>query len=72
MERIWAPWRMAYVSNDLAGQGCIFCAGFPGTDDRERLILFRSEFSMIMLNRYPYTGGHLMVAPFAILPPRGL
>lgn len=61
MERIWAPWRMSYVSNNTPDQGCIFCPSEHG--DRERLILARSGNSLLMLNRYPYTGGHLMVAP---------
>jgi ATP adenylyltransferase len=63
MERIWAPWRMSYVSNSRVDQGCIFCPDSTGRGDRERLILTRSDHSLIMLNRYPYTGGHLMVAP---------
>lgn len=61
MERIWAPWRMSYVSNNTSHQGCIFCPSERG--DRERLILARSDNSLMMLNRYPYTCGHLMVAP---------
>lgn len=61
MERIWAPWRMSYVSNNTPDQSCIFCPLEKG--DRERLILARSDNSLLMLNRYPYTGGHLMVAP---------
>ncbi len=61
MERIWAPWRMSYVSNNTPDQGCIFCPSEKG--DRERLILARSDSSLLMLNRYPYTSGHLMVAP---------
>lgn len=61
MERIWAPWRMSYITNNTPDQTCIFC---PSEQvDRERLILARSELSLMMLNRYPYTGGHLMVAP---------
>ena len=61
MERIWAPWRMSYVSNNTPDQGCIFCPSEKG--DLERLILARSDSSLLMLNRYPYTSGHLMVAP---------
>lgn len=61
MERIWAPWRMSYISNNTLVQGCIFCP--DDIADRDRLILARSDTSLIMLNRYPYTGGHLMVAP---------
>ena len=63
MERIWAPWRQSYVSNDKSDKSCIFCPDLAGKDDRERLILARTENSLLMLNRYPYTGGHLMVAP---------
>lgn len=63
MERIWAPWRQSYVSNSKPHTSCIFCPDPAGKDDRGRLILARSTFSLLMLNRYPYTGGHLMVAP---------
>lgn len=63
MERIWAPWRQSYVTNAQADAGCIFCPDQAGRDDRERLILTRSDHSLMMLNRYPYSGGHLMVAP---------
>ncbi|HEY6838655.1 MAG TPA: HIT domain-containing protein [Geobacteraceae bacterium] len=61
MERLWAPWRIEYILNDKQ-DGCIFCP-IDGVDDRERLILHRSPLSLVMLNRYPYTNGHLMVAP---------
>lgn len=61
MERIWAPWRLSYVNKNTEAHGCIFCT--TGDDDRKRLILARSDHSLMMLNRYPYTGGHLMVAP---------
>ena len=63
MERIWAPWRQSYVSNETSDSCCIFCPHPAGKNDRERLILTRSGHSLMMLNRYPYTGGHLMVAP---------
>jgi ATP adenylyltransferase len=63
MERIWAPWRQTYVSNTKPDNGCIFCPEHTGKADQERLILARSNSSLLMLNRYPYTGGHLMVAP---------
>lgn len=66
MERIWAPWRVTYLSNNTPDHGCIFCPSEHG--DRERLILARSDNSLMMLNRYPYTGGHLMVAPLRHTP----
>ena len=63
MERIWAPWRMEYIENSKP-TACIFCFGDDNGHDRERLILHRSTLSVVMLNRYPYTNGHLMIAPF--------
>jgi ATP adenylyltransferase len=68
MNRIWAPWRQSYVSNSRPDKGCIFCVSLVGASDRERLILARSDHSLLMLNRYPYTGGHLMVAPVRHVP----
>lgn len=62
MERIWAPWRMTYLSNPIQEDGCVFCKAIEAVNnDRERLVLTRTEYALIMLNRYPYTCGHLMV-----------
>ncbi len=63
MERLWAPWRIEYILADKPA-GCIFCVGDNRDRDREVLILHRSTASLVMLNRYPYTNGHLMVAPY--------
>ncbi len=63
MERLWAPWRIEYILADKP-EGCIFCVGDNPEIDRERLILHRGVASLVMLNRYPYTNGHLMVAPY--------
>jgi ATP adenylyltransferase len=63
MKRLWAPWRIEYILDEKPG-GCIFCAVPDQKKDREKLILYRSSLSLVMLNRYPYTNGHLMVAPF--------
>lgn len=62
MERLWAPWRMEYITDDKF-HGCIFCSGPEQATDRERLILWRSPLSLVMMNRYPYSNGHLMVSP---------
>jgi len=65
--RIWAPWRLAYVkdaSKDIEEE-CIFCAKPAQGDDEANLIVHRGEHSFVILNLYPYTNGHLMVAPFA-------
>jgi ATP adenylyltransferase len=64
--RIWAPWRLAYVkdaSKDTEDQ-CIFCAKPGAGDDRSNLIVHRGERCFVILNLFPYTNGHLMVAPY--------
>jgi len=64
--RIWAPWRLAYVkdaSKDIE-EGCIFCAKPAADEDEANLIVHRGERCFVILNLYPYTSGHLMVAPF--------
>lgn len=61
MEVLWAPWRMEYIADPKA-RGCIFCAALEG-DARDRLVLGTSAASLVMLNRFPYQNGHLMVAP---------
>jgi len=65
-ERIWAPWRLEYVkdaSKDLE-EKCIFCAKAAEDDDEASLIVHRGERCFVILNKYPYTNGHLMVAPY--------
>jgi ATP adenylyltransferase len=64
--RIWAPWRLAYVKDASkdAEEQCIFCAKPGGDDDRASLIVHRGERCFVILNLFPYTNGHLMVAPY--------
>jgi ATP adenylyltransferase len=65
-QRIWAPWRLEYVkdaSKDKESE-CIFCAKPAEGDDEANLIVHRGERSFVILNKFPYTNGHLMVAPF--------
>ena len=64
--RIWAPWRLAYVkdaSKDIEEE-CIFCAKPAAGDDEANLIVHRGEHCFVILNKFPYTNGHLMVAPY--------
>jgi ATP adenylyltransferase len=63
MKVMWAPWRMEYILTDQKGGPCIFCPGEDRDQDEERLILFVGTLSMVMMNRYPYNNGHLLVAP---------
>ena len=62
--RIWAPWRLRYVSTANKQTECVFCAKPGEDDDRAALIVHRGERCYVILNLYPYTSGHLMVAPF--------
>jgi len=63
-QRIWAPWRLRYVKNAKTSTECVFCAKPGAGDDRENLIVHRGERAFVILNLFPYTNGHLMVAPF--------
>ena len=67
MNHIWSPWRMEYIESDKE-VGCIFCMAQEKEDGVENLIAFRGERAYVILNRYPYTSGHLMVVPFEHIP----
>ena len=66
-KRLWAPWRMTYISGaDNKDEGCIFCTK-PKQDrscDRGNLLLYRGERCFVMMNLYPYNNGHLMIVPY--------
>lgn len=75
MKRLWTPWRMAYLkpAQGTKKRGCIFCAKIRETNttgtrknakDRENLVVWRGERAFVVMNLYPYTNGHLMVAPY--------
>jgi ATP adenylyltransferase len=64
MEELWAPWRANYI-NGTPETKCIFCSRLQQKDDRNNLILHRGKKAFIILNRYPYNSGHLMIAPKA-------
>jgi ATP adenylyltransferase len=68
MDRLWAPWRLSYVTAAKAPAEdgpCFLCAGLADDDDRRHLIALRTERSVVVLNRFPYNNGHLLVAPRA-------
>ena len=65
MDFIWSPWRYDYLaSGGVKAPSCVFCVGEDRTHDAERLIVFRGTHNFIILNLFPYTSGHLMVAPY--------
>lgn len=71
MERLWTPWRFEYVSGSSAQPpGCLFCWAVEGGPERdaERLVLYRGKSNFVIVNRYPYNNGHLVVAPYAHVP----
>jgi len=63
VEQLWAPWRLEYVQSADEQPGCVLCraAELP---DEEGLVVHRGELAFVMLNKYPYAGGHLMAAPY--------
>lgn len=68
MKRLWAAWRMKYITNAEKETGCIFCNALTRRDDEQNLIVRRGERAFVILNKYPYTSGHVMVAPMAHQP----
>lgn len=63
-EVLFAPWRYEYLVADKS-TGCIFCEAASSTDEEGSLVVYRGRKVFVLLNRYPYTNGHLMVAPYA-------
>jgi ATP adenylyltransferase len=61
---LWAPWRLEYVQSADAQEGCFLCAAAdPAADDAEHLVVHRGERAVVLLNKFPYASGHLLVAP---------
>jgi ATP adenylyltransferase len=66
MDALWAPWRLSYVASarrPVEGDPCFICEGLAEEDDRRHLIVLRTPRSVVVLNRFPYNNGHLLVAP---------
>src|ERR1051326_3251579 len=67
MEVLWSPWRHEYISSAASDKpACIFCtAKADPNEDENNLVVYRGSAALVMLNRYPYISGHLMIAPYA-------
>lgn len=64
MNHLWSPWRMEYIDNNMKESGCAFCLELAREDGPDNLIITRGKRAFVILNRYPYTSGHIMVVPF--------
>ena len=71
MEQLWAPWRLAYVQEAGAAEACVFCREAAGELGEESLVVHRGERAFVLLNKFPYSSGHLMVAPVRHIPALG-
>jgi ATP adenylyltransferase len=65
VDYLWTPWRYNYVTQGDPPPGCVFCNAASSGDDRENLIVHRAEYNFVILNRFPYTNGHVMIVPYA-------
>jgi ATP adenylyltransferase len=62
VKQLWAPWRLEYIKSADEETGCVFCAAIEGHGE-ERLVVKRGTRAIVLLNKFPYSSGHLMVAP---------
>ncbi|HEV2444692.1 MAG TPA: HIT domain-containing protein [Candidatus Sulfopaludibacter sp.] len=64
MDYLWTPWRYQYITTTGNAVDCVFCAAAQNPHDRETFIVHRAERNFVILNRFPYTSGHVMVVPY--------
>jgi ATP adenylyltransferase len=64
MDYLWTPWRYRYIADAKKDEGCVFCEAVAANDDARTLIVLRGRKNFIILNRFPYTSGHVMVVPY--------
>jgi ATP adenylyltransferase len=65
MENMWAPWRIGYIIGDLEKtDGCIFCEVIKNDEDNKNHIVYRGKHAYVILNKYPYNNGHMMIVPY--------
>jgi ATP adenylyltransferase len=65
MDYLWTPWRYRYIADASKDEGCIFCAAVAMKNDATALIVLRGQKNFVILNRFPYTTGHVMIVPYA-------
>ncbi len=64
MDYLWSPWRYQYITHSSSSTECIFCAIARSLNDEENLVVHRAQYNFVVLNRFPYSSGHLMVVPY--------
>jgi ATP adenylyltransferase len=64
MDYLWTPWRYQYVTSAGTPDRCVLCAAAESTNDRETLVVYRGQTTFVILNRFPYTNGHVMIVPY--------
>jgi ATP adenylyltransferase len=62
-KQLWAPWRLEYIEHADEQRECLFCAAWAADDDERALVVHRGSGAFVLLNKFPYSSGHLMVAP---------
>ncbi len=62
MDKLWAPWRIKYIQANKKTKGCIFCRAGKS---KSKYVIFKTEYSLSMLNTFPYNNGHIMISPLA-------
>jgi ATP adenylyltransferase len=63
MKRLWAPWRLEYIQSVDEQRGCFLCNAAASDDDEAHLVVHRGDRALVLLNKFPYASGHLLVAP---------
>ena len=64
---LWAPWRIKYILQPK-DEGCFLCKAFKEENDAENLVVYRGEKAFVVMNKYPYNNGHLLIAPYRHVP----
>jgi ATP adenylyltransferase len=64
VDHLWTPWRYTYLTKAAPAEGCIFCVKSDARQDAENYVVYRGKLNFILLNLFPYTSGHLMIAPY--------
>jgi len=64
MDYLWSPWRFRYISGPKTERECVFCQIAASSDDERNLVVHRAKHNFVVLNRFPYSTGHLMIVPY--------